>query len=130
MRQTERPRGGWLRSVRQGLGMTLDEFARRMGCSRTAAAHVEKSEARDRITLARLRSAADALGCDLHVSLTPRRPLAEMARNQAMKQAAKLLSRAGHSMSLEDQALSDEEVQAIIQLEADRILLTGRIEWN
>lgn len=53
-----------------------------------------------------------------------------MARNQAMKQAAKLLSRAGHSMSIEDQALSDEEEKAIIELEADRILLTGKIEWN
>src|SRR5206468_5591638 len=67
-----RPQKGWLRAVREATGISLREMATRLKKTPTLAAKLEKSEAEYRITLASLRDAADALGCQLVYALVPK----------------------------------------------------------
>lgn len=100
-----RPPRGWIRAVREALGMTTRQFARRMGKVQSAVVEMEKSEARDSISLSTLRQAAEALDCTLVYALVPNRPIDDMLRVRAAEIASQQLARASHTMALENQAL-------------------------
>ncbi|MFZ0746557.1 MAG: helix-turn-helix domain-containing protein [Terracidiphilus sp.] len=75
----DRPEG-WLKPVRQAIGISTEEVGRRMGVSKWAIYGLEKSEKEARIMLGTLRRAAEAMDCDLVYALVPREgTLAEMA---------------------------------------------------
>src|ERR1700729_4016860 len=92
LRGLARPSRGWVRAVREALGMSAAALAARLGTTAGAVTRLEQSEAGDRIGLETLRRAADALECDLVYLLVPRRPLGEVvherARGLARSQAA------------------------------------------
>ncbi len=76
-------RRGWLRAVRQVVGIPVKEVARRLGVCRWEVFRLEKSESESRIMLGTLRRAAEALDCDLVYALTPRQgTLEELAAEQ------------------------------------------------
>jgi predicted DNA-binding mobile mystery protein A len=102
------PRGGWLRAVREALGMPRPELARRMGVSYTTVQHIEANELAGTAQLDSVRRAADALGCDLVYALIPRVPLEQQVDAQARKKAAESLAPVEHTMLLEDQRGSSE----------------------
>ena len=97
----ERPARGWLRVIREALGMTQRQVAERVEVSRQAIASAELAEVEDGINMSRLRTLADALGCDLQYVLVPRHPLKEMISSQAHKLALKKLERVNRSQALE-----------------------------
>ena len=110
-----RPQRGWIKAIREALGMTTAQLGRRMGVSQPRAVAVEKAEISDRITLDSLERAADALGCRLVYSLVPRDSLDAQLKARARKLAEKHHSSVSHSMALEDQLVLDED--ANIQFE-------------
>ena len=57
-----RPHGGWLRSVRQNLGLSLQAVADRLDVSPQAVHQFEKSEAAGTISLRQLGHVAAAMG--------------------------------------------------------------------
>ena len=69
-----RPPAGWLRAIREALGMTSGVLAERLGVTASGARKLEQAEAVDAITLGTLRRVAEALDCDLQYALVPRRP--------------------------------------------------------
>jgi len=116
-----RPQKGWIRAVREALGMTLLELSTRMKSSLSLAAQFEKSEAEYRITLKSLRQAADALGCDLVYALVPKQgTLHELVERAATEEATADVVAVEHTMKLENQAVGG--VQEKIREEARRIL--------
>jgi len=106
-----RPPKGWLRAVRDALGMTTRQFALRLGVSQVAMRSLETNEARDSITLGKLRKAAEALDCELVYALVPRKPLQKLIEDRAAKIADTQLARTHHSMRLEDQALRKADLE-------------------
>jgi predicted DNA-binding mobile mystery protein A len=82
-----RPRRGWIRAVRDALGMSSTELAARMALGQSTVSELERSETRDSIRLGSLRRAADALECDLIYFLVPRTTLDESVREQARRKA-------------------------------------------
>jgi predicted DNA-binding mobile mystery protein A len=79
-----RPAVGWLRTIRDTLGLTLTELGRRLKVTPPAVRSFEQAEAEDRITLASLRRAAAAMGCELVYVLVPRTgTLASLAGSEA-----------------------------------------------
>lgn len=58
--------------MREHLKLPQSELAARFGCTRQAWAQFEASEARGAISLASLRRAADALGCEFSYTLRAR----------------------------------------------------------
>ena len=109
-----RPSKGWIRTIRQALGVSSGELARRLGTSRQLPLQLEKGEAEDRITLKSLRAAANALDCDLVYAIVPRAgSMEELIENRARVEAKKRVLGVEHSMALENQAVGriDETVE-------------------
>jgi predicted DNA-binding mobile mystery protein A len=97
------PRDGWIRVVREALGMTLAQLGHRLGITPQSVQDLEAREREGRITLERLREAADALGCDVAVTLVPRTSLEAIVRTQARARIAAERERVAHTMRLEGQ---------------------------
>ena len=98
------PPRGWVRAIREALGMSAATLAERLGTTAGAVTRLEQSEAADRIRLDTLRCAADALGCDLVYLLVPRRPLTAVVRDRARELAHYQIAATEQTMRLEDQA--------------------------
>ena len=114
-RMVPRPPKGWIRAIRQALGFSSGELARRLGTSRQLPLQMEKGEAEDRITLKSLRAAANALDCDLVYAFVPRADsMQQLIENRARAEAKKRVLGVEHSMALENQAVGriDEAVEA------------------
>jgi predicted DNA-binding mobile mystery protein A len=106
--KTQRPPKGWLRAVRDALGMTTKQFARRLGVSQPRIVELEQSEASGTVTLNTLQRAAEALGCRLVYALVPEKPLADTLRERAELLARQRQAAVEHTMRLEDQAVKDK----------------------
>jgi predicted DNA-binding mobile mystery protein A len=107
-----RPVRGWIRAIRDALGMSSSELARRMGTSQQAVPEMERSEVHDTIKLATLRRVADALECDLVYALVPRATLDATVETQARRRAVEHLDAIAHHSRLEDQTVADADVEA------------------
>lgn len=101
-----RPKSGWVRAVRETLGMSAAAFARRLGITHAGVRKLEASEASDAITLASLRKLAQALNCDLQYALVPRTSLSQQIQDRAQTVVKEKLQPIAHSMALEDQAVN------------------------
>ena len=120
-----RPPKGWVRAIRDALGMTSRQLAARMGFSQSTITGLEQGEEAETITLKSLRQAAEALDCKLVYALVPNATLDETVRTRARALAQEHLSRIHHTMRLENQALREGELSA----ELDRLtnsILEGR----
>lgn len=98
-----RPPAGWVRGIRDALGLPARELAVRLGVSQPTVTRLEGSERAETITLRRLREVADALDCDLVYGLVPRCRLEDTVAEQARRVAADLLAPVAHTMALEGQ---------------------------
>ena len=128
-----RPPAGWLRAIREALGMTSGVLAERLGVTASGARKLEQAEAVDAITLGTLRRVAEALDCDLQYALVPRRPLRDMRWRQAMRLAQQWQQRAGRTMALEAQPIGSPSAGSQERLEtmAKEILRTsGTRLWD
>jgi predicted DNA-binding mobile mystery protein A len=67
-----RPQPGWLRALREALGISIREIARKMRKTPQTVAAFEKSEAADRITLQTLRHYAEAMDCEFVYAVVPK----------------------------------------------------------
>jgi predicted DNA-binding mobile mystery protein A len=124
-RTQPRPPRGWMRAIREALGLTLDQVGRWLKVSRQQIAKYETAEADDRITLATLRRVAEAMGCELVYAIVPKSgSFADLNEKQAREQATKRVLAAEHTMALENQAAGNVE-QAIAD-ETQRILKQRR----
>jgi predicted DNA-binding mobile mystery protein A len=110
--QWARPPKGWLRAIRDAVGMTAAQMAARLGVSQPRILALEKDEVRGGVTLDMLSRAAQALDCTLVYALVPNQPLEEMVQKRAEKAAAERIVSVDHTMRLEHQGLSREELQA------------------
>lgn len=107
-----RPERGWVRALRDALGMTAAQLAGRIGVSQPRITALEKAEAEGAVTLATLRHAAEGLGCTLVYALVPKEPLDAMLTTRAKTLAEQQLARTHHTMLLENQALEPAELAA------------------
>ena len=108
------PFKGWIRAVRNALGMSGRQLAARMGVTKQRVSFIEKQEIDCTVTLRTMQKTAESLDCVFVYCLVPRKSLEETVRNQARQVAVKRLARASHSMSLEGQALGKEENKGIL----------------
>ncbi len=127
MRGTLKPRGGWLRAIRESLGRSVRAQAALLGISPSTLQKSEVSEADDRITLGQLRKLASGLDCELVYALVPREPLQNMVEARADELARKEVMSVAHTMSLEDQRPSDGFLERKVA-DRKRELLSG--SWS
>ncbi|QFT34121.1 hypothetical protein FIV00_26735 [Labrenzia sp. THAF82] len=109
-----RPPKGWVRAIRDAIGMTGAQLGKRLGMTAQGIVSLERSEAGGTIQLSTLRRAAEAMDCVLVYALVPRTSLTEMVDQRAREIALKVLGRVSHSMALEDQQV-DRDLEKRIQ---------------
>lgn len=108
-----RPPRGWIKAIREALGMTTAQLAGRLGVSQPRIIALEKAELDHSITLASLERAAQALHCRVVYALVPKTSLEALIEDRAGRLARSRLEPARHSMALEAQQVdpADEEFQ-------------------
>ena len=109
--ETRRPARGWVRAIRNTLGMTTKQLAARMGVSQPRIIKLEKAEVDRSITLDSLERAAQALGCRVVYALIPERPLGETLNERANKIADQQLASVDQTMRLEAQGVTNSKVR-------------------
>lgn len=106
------PSRGWLRAIREALGMTTKQLGSRIGVVPSRITALEQAEVTGGTTLKSLREAAEAMGCTLVYAIVPTRPMDDLLRERASTLASEELARTNHTMRLEDQALDADDFAA------------------
>lgn len=123
-----RPPAGWVRAVREALGMSGVSLAERLAVTGARVTQIEQAEVRGDIKLSTLERAADALGCDLVYAFIPRSgSLEKDVVTQSRSKAAAQVKRAAHTMALEGQAAQPDDV--LIDTLAERIARSSQL-WR
>lgn len=118
----ERPRAGWLKAVREALGMTSQQLAKRMKLKNHASIlKFEKGEVDGSITLDVLERSAQALGCKLIYAIVPESgSFDDLVEARARAVASDVVKRVSHSMKLENQATAkSQQMNQVSELAAE-----------
>ena len=121
------PPRGWLKAIRESLGLTERQQAGRLGITGSTLHKSELAEAEERITLGQLRKLADGLDCELVYALVPRKPLTQVVEDRARSIALQEVSGVAHTMSLEDQRPATDRLRKQVEQRTAE-LLRGR--WS
>ncbi len=104
----DRPQQGWLKTIREFLGMTTTQLAQKIGVSQPRVVNMEKNE--KNIKISTMERIADALNCDFFYALIPREKIDDIIYNQARKKAIKILDKVNQNMGLENQLAETKEL--------------------
>ncbi len=122
LRDLQPPKKGWIRAIRDALGMSGRQLGRRMGVSKMWVGDMERLEASGATTLKTLRRAAEAMDCVLVYALVPKTTLKDTLLKQARQKVRQDMARAAHTMALEDQALAKDEAAKATETAAASLL--------
>lgn len=126
-----RPPRGWIKAIREALGMTSKQLGTRLGVSQPRVIKIEQAENEGTITLETLQRAARAMDCELVYAFLPRVPLQELVEERARSHARFILETTSHSMDLEDQrADADTESDQLEQLTRALAEKSGPSLWE
>ena len=125
------PPKGWIRAIRDALGMTAKQLANRLGVAQQAVARIEKEELEGSVTIKTMRRIAERLDCVFVYGFVPCTSLEETVTRQAKQVALMRLARASQTMSLENQALSRRENEEALTDLVDELTRTlPSTLWN
>ena len=126
---SQRPTHGWIRAVRDALGMTGRQLGERMELSQPAVTQLERSEADGVIQLDSLRRVAAALDCDLVYALVPRTSLEKIVSERAALIARTEISAVNDTMQLDGHGLGAAELKRRTDEYAADLIAKGRL-WD
>ncbi len=116
------PPAGWIRAIREALGISSVQLAKRVGITKQALNAAERREAGGEITLNQLRRMAAQLDCELVYALVPRERLATTLDRRAEALARREVESVAHSMALEAQQTDPDLVPSRIDATKRRLL--------
>lgn len=117
-----RPPRGWIKAIREALGMTTTQLGKRLGVTQSRVIAIEQAEAKNSITLNSLEKAAQAMDCQLVYVLLPRKPLEKQVREQAENLSRKQIESTRHTMALEAQAIDKADEEELRKRLVEKIL--------
>lgn len=111
------PQAGWIRAIRDALGMPAAALADRMGVTEPAVFALERTERKGTAQLDTLRRAAEALNCTLVYAFIPERELEQQVRERAERIVDGELRQVHQTMALEhqDAPIAHETREELIQ---------------
>lgn len=131
LQKMQRPHKGWIKAVKEALGMSSKQLAARLGVSAPRITALEKSEVEETVTLASLRRAAEALDCAFVYSFVPKGSFEEVLQTRARRIAADIIGKVDHTMRLEAQNLQSDKLNEEIENLAAQILREQhKIIWD
>ena len=121
------PPEGWVRAIREALGMTNLQLASRLGgrAAQTVEA-MQKNEVSGAISLRTLRALAEAMECRLIYAVVPKKSLAKVRRDKARVIAARLLGDAVRPVGTEDREARESSEQAALDALVQQLLAGPR----
>ncbi len=125
-----RPMKGWIRAVRDALGMNMRQFAYRLGVSKSRIPRIEQDEITGSLTLKTMNRVADKLDCVFVYGFVPRTSLENTVREQASIVAKRRMNRLLHTMNLEAQGLSSQDAKKTFNNMVDEIIDMPSILWE
>ncbi len=125
-----RPMKGWIRAIRDALGMSMQQFADRLVVSKSRIPRIEQDELTGSLTLKTMNRVADELDCVFFYGFVPRTSLDDTVKKQARIIAQKRMSRLTHTMNLEAQGLSSKNTKKAFDNMVEEILETPSKLWE
>jgi predicted DNA-binding mobile mystery protein A len=128
-----RPANGWAKAIREAIGMTKEQLAKRLHVSASTVNTLERSEARSAITLDSLDRLARGLNCHLVYAIVPNdgKTLEQLVHERAEVVARQRLSRVSHTMMLEEQGLEERQEQRQLKRTVEALLAgSKRALWR
>ena len=119
-------KGGWIRCLRQALGMKLKDLAQITGLSAHSITELEQREVQGKVTVNKLKQMAEAMNCKLVYAFLPKQPLEEYVNQRAHQRALEILKTAEIHMTLEEQQV-DVDFQERLDRLREKILSQGEI---
>jgi predicted DNA-binding mobile mystery protein A len=121
------PVRGWIRAVRNALGMSGADLAARLQVTPASVSDIERSESQGSIRLDTLERAAEAMGCDLVYALIPRGSLTEIVQRKAREKVEEQTRAVSRAMDLEAQSTRVDD--DVVLEEMERLIASGQL-WK
>lgn len=118
------PETGWIRVIREALGMSAKQLGKRVGLSQPRISRLEIAESEGDLKLSTLKKIAEGLNMKFVYAFVPETSLEEMVQDQAKKIALKRMTKVNHTMRLEEQELSYDEKEKTLDDLTQKILIT------
>lgn len=115
------PVKGWIRALRDSLGLSAAQLGNRLGVRSQSIDDLEKSEAAGTISLDALARIGRAMDCTLVYALVPNTSLEALVQRRAEAMAMAAISGVAHTMALEDQQVSGPQAQQVMDYIEDHI---------
>ena len=97
------PKEGWIKSIREALGMSAADLGNRLGIARQSVLTLGESESEGRAGMDSLKRAAAAMDCSFVYAFIPNSSLENILHRQIEKVVAENMRKVSHSMKLENQ---------------------------
>ncbi len=112
------PQHGWIRAVRESLGLSAAQLAARAGIGTSTLLEIEGREQKEAVTIATLTRIARAMDCNLTYSIVPENAptLDALLDSRALQAARRIIARTASSMALESQTVDARETDAQTEL--------------
>ena len=102
------PKGSsWINTVREAIGMTAVQLAKRLGVTQPRIARMEVNE--ENLKLCTMKKVAEAMNCDFVYYFKPKTTFQDIVQNQAMKKAEEILLGVNLNMALENQDIRTKD---------------------
>ncbi len=125
------PQKGWIRAIRDSLGMSGKQLADRLHVTQQRVSEIERDELTGSITLKSMRKVADCLDCVFVYAFVPQISLEHTVHDRATQVANARFKRASQSMLLEGQALKeDDELDALYDMVEEMIETLPSTLWD
>lgn len=116
LKESSLPSEGWIKTIRSCFGMSLQQLGKKLHISKQAALDIERREKEGSITIKSMREIAQVLDMQFVYGFVPKEDsLHELIEKRAKELATQIVMRTAHTMSLEDQSISQKRIEQAIQ---------------
>lgn len=122
------PPDGWVKTIRNALGLTAAQLAKRLKIATSNVLILEKRESDQKVNLSSLQRAAKAMNCRLVWAIVPEDPyasLSEIVEKRAQALAEQLVKSTDQTMRLEAQGVKPELSERQAQELAEEMVRDG-----
>ena len=110
------PSKGWIKAIRTSLGMSMQQLGNKLNISKQGVLDIERREKDGSISIKSLREVAHVMDMKLVYGFIPLDgTLDALIEKKAKELAKQIVMRTAHTMQLEDQAISNERIEAAIR---------------
>ena len=117
------PQSGWIRSIREALGLSSVELGKKTGLDQSRISRLESAEKSGNLKISSLQKIAKGLNMQFVYGFVSESTLEEIVRARAKAIAIARMKRLNDTMRLEKQGLSDEDKNKALEDMIEKILV-------